>query len=197
VPADDERDRWEARYAEAGGERPASPWILAAAQRVPQGVTIVDLAGGLGRHAVPLARAGRVIVLVDFVERAVRRATTIEPRVTGVVADLRVVPFARASLGAILVTNFLERDLVPVLTSLLAPGGYLIYETYTRDHLALVASGVARAPRSAQYTLEPGELRDLLAPLEILEYEEGVRDDVAGIRACASALARRPADAYR
>jgi SAM-dependent methyltransferase len=188
------RDRWTARYAEtAGQDKAASAWLLAAALKLPPDATIVDLAGGRGRHARPLARQGRHVVLVDFVESALRQTSVTVPGISAVAADLWCLPFADESLDAILIANFLERDLFPVYRRLLKPGGYLLYETYTLDNAALVAEGRARAPRSPQYMLAPGELPVLVAPLEVLSFREGFVEDDAGCRACASILARKVA----
>ncbi|MBV6522181.1 MAG: Ubiquinone/menaquinone biosynthesis C-methyltransferase UbiE [Gemmatimonadaceae bacterium] len=186
------RERWADRYAQAGAEDKAgSTWLLEAAMSLPPDATIVDLAGGLGRHARPLAAQGRRVVVVDFVESALRVARDRAPRVEVVTADIWQLPFGRDSLDAILVANFLERDFFPTLKGLLRPGGFLLYETYTVAHAALVTAGEARAPRSPRYMLEEGELLRLVSPLEVLASREGTVDDAAGRRACASVLARR------
>lgn len=186
------RDRWTERYRQAGdSDKAASTWLVDAALSLPPDATIVDLAGGLGRHARPLARQGRHVVLVDFVESAVRAARTGVSGVDPVVADLWHLPFAPGTLDAILVANFLERSLFPHFVRLLKPGGHLIYETYTLANVALVAAGEARAPRSPNYMLAPGELISLVAPLHVLASREGVVEDHAGRRACASVLARK------
>ncbi len=190
------RDSWTDRYREADGQdKAASAWLVDAASRLPPDATIVDLAGGLGRHARPLARQGRQIVLVDFVESALHMGRVNAPGISPVAADVWQLPFADLSLDAILVANFLERDLFPVFRRLLKPGGHLLYETYTRDNAALVAAGTSRAPRCPQYMLAAGELLALVAPLEVLSAREGIVEDDAGRRACASVLARKPFDA--
>jgi hypothetical protein len=90
----------------------------------------------------------------------------------------------------VLVTNFLDRTILPDLIALLAPGGFLVYETYTVAHLDLVRQGIARGPSSLEYLLESGELPRLASGLDVLEYEEGEVDDEAGLRCCARLLAR-------
>jgi SAM-dependent methyltransferase len=183
------RGVWEERYAGEVPRRSPSAWVLEASSRIPATATIVDIAGGIGRHAVPLAREGRRVVLVDFVEHAVRLAISEEPAVAGVVADVRHLPIAAGSAGAVLVTNFLEREVFPALISLLAPGGVIIYETYTREHGALVEAGLAHAPRCSSFLLDAGELRRLVQPLMVLDYREGQVTDAAGTRCVASVLA--------
>lgn len=186
-----ERARWEARYAGASTPRAPSAWVMDTIAALAAGVTVVDIAGGAGRHAIPLARAGRRVVLVDFVEAAVREATAAVRGIVGVVADASALPLRARSVGIALCTNFLDRSLFPHVVSLLRPGGYLVYETYTVAHLELVASGEARAPSSRRFLLEPGELPGLVAPLEVLLQREGLVRDAAGVRHCASVLARR------
>jgi SAM-dependent methyltransferase len=164
---------------------------MAACARLPVENTIVEVAAGNGRHAAALARAGRHVVAVDFVEGAIRQAAGCGALVHGVVADVSWMPLRPGSVESLLCTNFLERSLFGDFKALIRPGGFLIYETYTVQHLALVEAGRARAPRSAAYLLEPGELARLVAPFAIVDAREGyVRDD-AGERYCASALAQK------
>jgi SAM-dependent methyltransferase len=128
---------------------------------------------------------GHHVVLIDFIETAVRFAMQQSPDIAGVVADAKALPLKEAAFDAVLVTNFLDRDLVPALIALLKPGGHLLYETYTSAHAALVAAGLARAPRSARYLLHHQELPSLCAALTIIDSREGEVDDQAGRRVCA------------
>ena len=191
-PADDRR-RWTERYATSEGAHDVpSAWVVHAGERIPQGVTVIDIAAGHGRHAVPLARLGHHVIAIDFVELAVRRAVARDSRIHGVVASIWQLPLRKESADALLCTNFLERAFFPELIALLKPGGLLIYETYTLEHRTLVEAGRARAPRSPNYLLAPGELPRLVAPLEILDAREGYVNDDAGERYSASVFARRP-----
>jgi tellurite methyltransferase len=187
-----DRERWAARYAaNTADERPPSEWVLAACERIPRHWLILDLAAGAGRNAIALARNGRTMVALDFVEEAVRRAAAASALVHGVVADMRWLPIRSGSIDAVVCTNFLVRPLFEDLKALLRPGGFLVYETYTLEHRALVEAGLARAPRSPDYLLQPGELLHLVAPLEIIDQREGHVRDTAGERYCASVVARK------
>lgn len=152
---------------------------------------MVDLASGEGRHAVAIAATGRPVVAVDFVESAVRDAARSGLGVSGVVADVAALPFAPATLPALVCVNFLDRAQFPRYIALLEPGGHLVYETYTVEHLTLVAAGRARAPRNPDYTLAPGELKSLVEPLAVLQYREGLVRDADGERHVASVLAQK------
>jgi SAM-dependent methyltransferase len=190
-PADD-RVRWTERYdSNVGAHDIPSAWVVRACARIAPGVTVIDIAAGSGRHSEPLAQLGHHVIAIDFVELAVRRAVARHPRIHGLVASVWELPLGRGSADAVLCTNFLERAFFPELVALLKPGGVLIYETYTTDHRKLVEAGRARAPRSADYLLAPGELPRLVAPLEIIDAREGYVNDEAGERHCASIFAQK------
>ena len=188
-----ERDEWDARYRGRGSEsdRVASPWIIERCADLPVDALVLDLAGGTGRHAEPLARAGRTIVLVDFVHRAVATAVARHERILGVVADASALPFGPGSFDAIVCVSFLDRSLFKAFADMLKPGGVLVYETFTRAHLAVVARGAARGPRNAAFLLEAGELPTLVAPLVVQEHDEGLVVDHAGERHVARVMARK------
>lgn len=198
LPLASDRARWTDRYARALGD-PAAPslvarrapsaWVVARCLELPAHHVIVDVAGGDGRHARTLAERGRLVVAVDFVEPAVAAARAGRPAVLGVVADAGALPFAPATLDAVLVTYFLERALFPHLAALLRPGGALVAETFTVDHLRLAERGGTPSPRSPDHLLRPGELPALVAPLEVRAYHEGPVRDEAGERVAAGVVA--------
>ena len=186
-----DREKWEELYASGGrADRPPSKWVLDTVGRLPNDLSLVDIAGGTGRHAVPIARAGRQVLLVDIALTAVKAAKKAAPNLDVVVADAASLPLRPRQFGVVLVTNFLDRTIFPDLIALLAPGGFLVYETYSVAHLDLVRQGIARGPSSLEYLLKSGELRRLAAALDVLEYEEGEVDDEAGRRCCARLVAQ-------
>src|SRR5215207_3948755 len=138
--------------------RAPSAWVVARCLELPAHHLIVDVAGGDGRHARALAERGRLVVAADFVEPAVAAARAGSAGVLGLVADAAALPFAPVSLDAILVTYFLERTLFPHLAALLRPGGALVTETSTVDHLRMAERGGTPSPRSPDHLLQPGEL---------------------------------------
>ena len=189
----EDRKKWEELYASGRRpDRPPSAWALQAVAALPNEGLLLDLAGGSGRHARRIARPGRPVVLADFIVQAVSSASAANPYVLGVVADATALPFRTASFGTILVTNFLDRTVFADLIALLAPGGFLVYETYTLDHLDLVQRGLARGPSTAEFLLRPTELPELVKPLGVVEYWEGEANDEAGRRCCARLIGQRP-----
>jgi SAM-dependent methyltransferase len=187
----DDRAHWEARYAERGPEhdRTPSPWVLRHCLALPPAAIIVDVAGGSGRHAIPLARAGRTVVVIDFIVNALEAARSRHRGILAAAADVRTLPLAAESVDALVCVSFLDRTVFASFANALRPGGVLIYETFTQRHLELVAAGRARGPRNPAFLLEPEELRTLVAPLVVREYAEGLVDDAAGVRHVAQIVA--------
>jgi tellurite methyltransferase len=154
---------------------------------------ILDLACGRGRHALAAAAAGSRAVGIDRDAQALgeMRSRALEARlpVDAVRADLETpwgIPVRSGSCGAILVFRFLFRPLAEAIRQTLAPGGLLLYETFTTEQ-----EHCRTGPRNPAFLLRPGELRALFADLEILDSWEGW---TAGERpeAMARLLARRP-----
>jgi SAM-dependent methyltransferase len=147
------------------------PRLRAAARAGP----LVDLACGSGRHALAAARAGLPVLGFDRCReslRALREAAgAASPRLLGACADLetgRGIPVRPMSCGAILVFRFLFRPLAPALEEALAPGGLLLYETFTTEQRAL-----GHGPANPAFLLRPGELRELFPRLRVLAHWEG------------------------
>lgn len=181
--SDDIRDKWNARYrdAEPSLQEPVSGlrdyiWLL------PQAGAGLDLACGRGGNALFLAAQGLntqawdiADVAIDQLRRqAAARGLSVDARVRDVVAE----PPAPDSFDVIVVSYFLERDLMAALQAALRPGGLLFYQTFTRE--AVDATG----PRNPAWRLGRNELLQLLPELDVLVYEElGVIGDVTrGLR---------------
>jgi SAM-dependent methyltransferase len=64
-------------------------------------------------------------------------------------------PFAGRQFDAVVVTNYLWRPLLPTLLASLAPGGVLIYETFTQGNESV------GKPSRPDFLLRPGELLDV------------------------------------
>ena len=69
-------------------------------------------------------------------------------------ADLTQHPLPSGRFDLIVVSRYLQRDLFPAVRSAIAPGGVVLYETFTTAQRAL-----GTGPTSADHLLEPGELR--------------------------------------
>ena len=141
---------------------------------------------GRGRHAVLLARAGFLTYGVDLAFDAVRDAMTTARAaaapIAGWCADLTQHPLPTSRFDLVIVSRYLQRDLFPALRAACAPGGVVLYETFTTGQRAL-----GTGPKSPDHLLEPGELRLHFEDFEVQFYEE-----VSAPEAVARIVARRP-----
>jgi tellurite methyltransferase len=131
----------------------------------------LDVAMGRGRHAVLLARAGFLTYGVDLAFDAVRDAVTAGyaagARINGWCADLTQHPLPSSRFDLVIVSRYLQRDLFPALRAACAPGGVVLYETFTTGQCAF-----GTGPKSPDHLLEPGELRRRFDGFQVLFYEE-------------------------
>ncbi len=76
-------------------------------------------------------------------------------------------PLQGREFGAVVVTNYLWRALLPRLVECVAPGGVLLYETFAQGN-----ETVGR-PANPDFLLAPGELLRACEGLRVVAYEEG------------------------
>jgi SAM-dependent methyltransferase len=183
---------WDERFRRALAERdaldPPATWLLerrdALAALAPG--RAADVACGLGRHAVMLAQLGFEVDAIDQSEVALAHLAGLafdgELPIRCKRLDLAALPaLPRPPYSVIVMANYLQRDLLPSLIDALAVGGLLAVEAF------LAHPAPEWGPSRASMVLAPNELERLLAPLDILSYDE-VPDRG---RVKARALARR------
>jgi tellurite methyltransferase len=182
-----DRDRWNAKFLAGEAQlTDADPLLVEACAGFDPGDAL-DLGGGAGRHALWLAERGWRVVLADVSDEglalAARRAS--EARVALTLrreSAVQTLAWARRHgsprFDLVCVFLFLVRDQFAALPSLLAPGGLLVYKTYTSDHVRFTQG------HSLQYALHPGELARAFPALEIVvsRESEGVAELVARLR---------------
>jgi SAM-dependent methyltransferase len=136
---------------------------------------VLDVASGAGRHAKLFAARGLEVVAVD-------REPQVIPGVKFVQADLEdgsPWPFAGRRFGAIVVTNYLHRALLPVIVAALADEGMLIYETF------MIGNERYGKPSNPNFLLRPGELLQACGSLTVLGFEQGTTGKAVVQRVCA------------
>lgn len=147
----------------------------------------LDVAAGLGRHALILARSGWTTDAVDISAEGLRilraRAHDADVTVHAVLADLDAFACRPRSYDLIVDTFFLSRALIPKFWRWLRPGGAVVFET----HLA-----TADSSGRSQYALTPGEARRLFGRWELLAYAEGPEKDGTRVIDTVRLVARRP-----
>jgi 2-polyprenyl-3-methyl-5-hydroxy-6-metoxy-1,4-benzoquinol methylase len=152
-------------------DEPAA-WLVANVDCIPAGGTVLDVACGRGRNAVFLADRGWHVHAVDR-DAALIAGLERHPRITTWQLDLEA---GAISLGsrcyqAVVVFNYLHRPLMPAIVDAVAPGGVLIYETFTVDQAS------RGRPRNPAFLLNRGELATLMRPLRVVREREGEFDE--------------------
>ena len=195
---------WDEKHRAQAQEGPAeaASFVRELLPLLPEGPTL-DLACGTGRHTLLLASQRRAVTAVDgsgvaleILERRAREADYLVRRANSerqagvarqgillVQADLEEARLPVGEFSLILCVQYLQRSLFAQMERALAPGGMLLFETYTRAQLEF-----ACGPRNPQYLLEPGELREAFPALRVLFYRE-----LRAGRGIASLLGEKPA----
>src|SRR3954463_2731750 len=134
---------------------PVSPWIARWAGLVAPGVAVLDLAAGRGRHALFFAERGHRVTAVDCDVSGLPA----HPNIAPLQADLEdgsPWPLDNRQFGAVVVTNYLHRPLMPALLQVIEPAGVLLYETF------MVGNERFGKPGRPAFLLRDGELLDLV-----------------------------------
>ena len=185
------RIEWDRRHAE-GSHSSLTPdpfFVSAYEQFVAPNFKYVgralDIAGGIGRHAIHLAERGWLVTLMDISDVALKQARRhAEERDVHILAeqiDLTEAQLPASAFDLVLVFFYLERSLLPQIADALRPGGILIYKTYTREQLKMVGG-----PTHPMHLLEPNELQGAFSALQIMHYAETTKD-----KAVAELVARK------
>jgi SAM-dependent methyltransferase len=183
--AKNERELWNEKYASGShASLEPDPFLITAYDEFVgplyvQPGTAVDVAGGIGRHALWLARRGWQVTIMEVSEVALEQlhrnqrheSLAIKP----VIADLST-PAGRKTLvrdtyDLVVVFFYLERKLFPFLVKALKPGGILIYKTYSVEQRRFRGG-----PTHPLHLLKPNELLRVFRGLRVLHYRETMRD---------------------
>ena len=153
---------------------------------MPNNSWILDLAAGGGRRGRHLMRLGCRSVFID------RNTTALQDLLN--VPNAKVInaaledgrdpfgldgPLESMTFEAIIVVNYLFRPLMEGLINAVAPGGVLIYETFSRGNEAFAR------PCNPDHLLRSGELLSLVGGrMQVVAYENGRLDisDIPGVK---------------
>ena len=145
---------------------PPSKWLRRWSQAMRPGASALDLACGSGRHVKYLAEQGMRVTGVDIDAEATAALTD---RAEIITADLESGPWplGERQFDLVLVTNYLWRPLIPRIVAAVAPGGWLIYETFAQGQQTI------GRPARPEFLLQPGELLQACSSLSIVAFEDG------------------------
>lgn len=154
---------------------PPAQWVQRWSHLLAAGCSVLDVACGAGRHLQWFAQRAHNCWGVDRdIQSAVDLTDSAHPGTVQLLqADTENAPWPLMDanqprqFGAVVVTNYLWRPLLPTLVESLAPGGVLIYETFAAGN-----ETVGR-PARAEFLLQPGELLQSCADLHVVAFEQG------------------------
>lgn len=144
---------------------PPAPWIVQWAGLVPPQADVLDLAAGRGRHAIFFAERGHKVTAVDRDVSGLPDHPNIEP-LEADLEDGSPWPLSDRRFGAVVVTNYLHRPLMPQLLEAVAPGGVLLYQTF------MIGNERFGKPSRPEFLLTDGELLELVrGKFSVIAYE--------------------------
>jgi len=151
---------------------PAS-WLVLNRALLPPSGRALDVACGRGRNSLWLAQQGFETTALDRDPAAVAQLEARARRdglplvARAVDLEAGAVDLGDARYDVVVVVHYLHRALFPALIATLAPGGALVYETFT------VAQAARGRPTNPAFLLEPGELlRAVEGKLRVVAFED-------------------------
>jgi SAM-dependent methyltransferase len=177
----DQRARWDSKYEQGlPSLTEPDPFFISAYERFVNpshsntGVAL-DLAGGLGRHALWLASRSWRVTVVELSDVAIGKlsqaALELNVNVDLFAGDAAEYNFEPAQFDLIVLFYHLDRSLFPRIVFALKPGGLLICKTSLRWDSAETLTTASTNP------LHRNELPSLVPELDVLHHEERpVRD---------------------
>jgi SAM-dependent methyltransferase len=182
--SNDQRARWDLKYEQGlPSLTEPDPFFISAYERfvtpsLPKPPVIgaaLDLAAGLGRHALWLASRSWQVTVVELSEVAIGKlrqaALELNVNVDLVAGDAAEYNFELAQFDLIVLFYHLDRSLFPRIVSALKPGGLLICKMSLRWD-----SGESLTKASTN-PLHRNELPSLVPELDVLHHQERpVRD---------------------
>ena len=184
-----DRERWDRKYAAGEGPAHFRPNRLLIENRdLLTGGRALDLACGFGGNALYLASLGYRVDAVDVsavaLARAQREAKRRALQVNFLQCDMARCWLLPSHYDLIVVFFYLNRKLMPLLSTALRPGGLLFQANHDKRFLEI------RPDFNPGYLLDPGELYRLasVTGLEILYYADSPADELQD----SQIIARRP-----
>jgi SAM-dependent methyltransferase len=190
--SDEQRERWDFKYEQGlPSLTEPDPFFISAYERYvgtsfPKAGVALDLAGGLGRHALWLASRNWQVTVVDLSKVAIGRlsqaALELNVRLEVLAGEASEYKFEPARFDLIVLFYHLDRSLFPKIVSALKPGGLLICKMSLRWNSGAKSTAAPADP------LSRNELPALVPDLQLLHHQERpVRD-----RGVAEFVGRKP-----
>lgn len=166
----DTLSKWDAIYSQKRVDPTASRVLQHNQHLLPSQGDALDLACGQGGNAFLLAQAGLNVSAWDSsgvaINQLIGSAELKRLSINAQVRDVVQHPPLENSLDVLVVSNFLDRALCPVLIKALRPKGVLFYQTYCQQKVQ------PQGPNNPDFLLSNNELLSLFSSMSIRVYRE-------------------------
>lgn len=191
--SDPTQEKWDKIYGKSREQVvPAMAVVQENLHLLPASGVGLELACGLAANSFALAEHGFEMDAWDIspvaIQQVNRRAAVESVLVKGVARDVIKQPPEDEYYDLVVVSHFLDRNIVPAIVNCLKPGGLVLYQTFTQTRVS--ESG----PSNMEFRLADNELLHLFAGFKVLAYAEaGLQGDVTrGLRNEALLVAQKP-----
>ena len=143
-----------------------SLWVQRWSHLIASGSSVLDVACGSGRHARWFAGRGCTVTAIDRDAQALDALRDVARTLS---ADIENGPWPLPGerFDAVVVTNYLWRELMPNLLASLNDDGVLIYETFAQGNASV------GKPSNPNFLLRTGELLQAFNGLRVVAFEDG------------------------
>ena len=167
--AQKDREKWDQKYADMPDlliHRPPAK-LVEEYYHTSAGKSVLDVACGGGRHTIFLSKRGFFVDAVDISPVALEKlALEANENVSIIEADLDTFT-PQKQYDLVIMTNFLDRDLIERIKSSLKEGALFIIETYMQH------PSNEKKDANPLFLLQPKELLEIFKDgYEVLAYEE-------------------------
>jgi len=185
--SDKDKQKWDKKYVDKPDlleARPPSKFVREYHDRC-EGKQALDLACGSGRHSLYLSNEGFLVDAVDISTVALEKlAGKKGDAITLIEADLDAFNPKQNHYDMIVMTNFLDRDLIARCADALKDGGVFVIETYMED------DENEKKDSNPDFLLKEDELVHIFYnDFKRLDYEESWNEDFEKYRMKKQAIA--------
>jgi 2-polyprenyl-3-methyl-5-hydroxy-6-metoxy-1,4-benzoquinol methylase len=185
------KEKWDQKYkaSQDHNQEKQAALLLQENQHLLSGGKALDLAMGMGQNSIFVAHHGYTVEGVDVSAVAVSHVSEAAKKnnlpIAAFEADLSCYEIKENYFDLILNFYYLDRDLIPVMKKGLKVGGYIFFETYTREQRQF------GRPRNPAYLLDANELLTSFLDHFIVFYYERIERESARPKAIASLIAQK------
>ena len=158
---------------------------------LPKQGQALDVACGMGRNAVALAEKGLTTTAIDISKVALDKLTKYAGQqqfdIETLAYDLTQNSLPVDGYDVIVISHYLNRELIPAIKQALNPNGLIFYQTFIKDKVEDIG------PSNPDFLLDQNELLNFFNDFQIIFYREeaSIGNTKEGFRNEAMVIARK------